>query len=232
LESTGNGPAGVVVGAVVERGAAAVPDSVRRPLGEVLVATGLLSPAELDRALAEQAGTGRLLGQVLVEAGLVPRPLVDHALVGQEHGDVEREAGFGSGLQDALVARHRRPPEEGPAPESAALAAERREPAPVEQPGARVPEPSSLGRPLGELLAAAGLVTEDELAQALAEQERDGGRLGEILLSRGALSRVGLDDTLVERHHGSVELESGFGSGLRGALAKAGPGGPGASASE
>jgi hypothetical protein len=43
---------------------------------------------------------------------------------------------------------------------------------------------------------------------------------------------VGLDDVLVERHHGSVELESGFGSGLRGALAKAGPDRPAASAPE
>jgi hypothetical protein len=102
----------------------------------------------------------------------------------------------------------------------------------VEQPEALVPQPTSLSRPLGELLAATGLVTGDELAQALAEQERDGGRLGEILVARGAVSRVGLDDALVERHHGSVELESGFGSGLRGALAKAGPGGPAASASE
>jgi hypothetical protein len=209
-----------------------MPDSVRRPLGEVLVATGLLTPAELDRALAEQTGTGRLLGQVLVEAGLVPRPLVDHALVGQDHGEVEREGGFGSGLQDALVARHRRPPEDGPAPEAVAVAVERREPAPVEQLEVRESEPASLSRPLGELLAAAGLVTEDELAEALAEQECDGGRLGEILVARGAVSRVGLDDALVERHHGSVELESGFGSGLRGALARTGPDGPAASASE
>ncbi|HWB57189.1 MAG TPA: hypothetical protein VG479_09665 [Gaiellaceae bacterium] len=209
-----------------------MPDSVRHPLGEVLVATGLLTPAELDRALAEQAGTGRPLGQVLVEAGLVPRPLVDHALVGQEHGEVEREGGFGSGLQDALVARHRRPPEDSPVPGAAEPAAERREPPPVEQPEARESNPSSLSRPLGELLAAAGLVTEDEVAQALAQQERDGGRLGEILVARRAVSRVGLDDALVERHHGSVELETGFGSGLRGALAKTGPERPAATASE
>jgi hypothetical protein len=227
-----NGLAGGVVGPAAEMAAAEMPDSIRRPLGEVLVATGLLTPAELDRALAEQAGTGRRLGQVLVEAGLVPRSLVDHALVGQEHGDVEREGGFGSGLQDALVARHRRLPEAVPAREAAEPAVERREPAPVDEPEARIPAVTSCSRPLGELLAAAGLVTEDELAVALAKQDRDGGRLGEILVARGAVSRVGLDDVLVERHHGSVELESGFGSGLRGALAKAGPDRPAASAPE
>ena len=93
----------------------------------------------------------------------------------------------------------------------------------MEQSEEYAPEPASVSRPLGELLAAAGLVTEGELALALAEQERSGGRLGAILVARGAVSRVGLDDVLVERHHGSVELESGFGSGLRGALAKAAP---------
>jgi hypothetical protein len=42
-----------------------------RPLGALLVERGLLTAAELERALAEQRRSGRLLGQVLIGRGYV-----------------------------------------------------------------------------------------------------------------------------------------------------------------
>jgi hypothetical protein len=44
-------------------------------------------------------------------------------------------------------------------------------------------------RQLGELLVAEGLLTEDELEQALAEQAKTGRLLGQILVSNSYLSR-------------------------------------------
>ena len=42
----------------------------------------------------------------------------------------------------------------------------------------------SQGRRIGELLKAAGLITEGQLVEALQEQQRAGGRLGELLIQR------------------------------------------------
>jgi hypothetical protein len=43
----------------------------RGRLGEILVSDGMLSPADLERALAAQRRDGRLLGRVLLDMGLV-----------------------------------------------------------------------------------------------------------------------------------------------------------------
>jgi hypothetical protein len=73
-------------------------------------------------------------------------------------------------------------------------------------------------RPLGQLLVERGLLTSEELEAALDEQERTGGRLGEILLRNDLLSRLALMSSLNEQSLGQA-AESGFGSGLRSALA-------------
>ena len=95
-------------------------------------------------------------------------------------------------------------------------------------------------RPLGQLLVERGLLTSDELEAALDEQERTGERLGEILLRNGLLSRLSLASSLHEQSladpeesfgselgsraplpsGGEPEMEGGFGSGLRDALAR------------
>jgi hypothetical protein len=98
-------------------------------------------------------------------------------------------------------------------------------------------------RPLGELLVQRGLLTPDELEAALDEQDRTGGKLGEILLRNGLLSRLALisslhEQSLAEPADASLgsglpstlggteptvhepEMEGGFGSGLRDALAR------------
>ena len=52
---------------------------------------------------------------------------------------------------------------------------------------------------LGEELASRGLITEEELGEAIAEQERAGGRIGEILVLGGALEEHALLRVLAEK---------------------------------
>lgn len=52
------------------------------------------------------------------------------------------------------------------------------------------------GRRLGELLKAAGLITDEQLADALQEQERDGIRLGQTLVTRGLVSELQITQIL------------------------------------
>jgi glycosyltransferase XagB len=52
---------------------------------------------------------------------------------------------------------------------------------------------------LGEELASRGLITEEELGEAIAEQERVGGRIGEVLVLGGALEEHALLRVLAER---------------------------------
>ena len=54
-----------------------------RLLGELLVAEGLLTPEQLEWALAEQAETGRLLGEIVVQHDLVSMVALVNALVEQ-----------------------------------------------------------------------------------------------------------------------------------------------------
>ena len=61
----------------------------RGRLGEILVTDGLLSSADLARALDEQRRTGRLLGRVLVDLGLVAQADLLAALAKQQGIGVE-----------------------------------------------------------------------------------------------------------------------------------------------
>ncbi len=79
-----------------------------RPLGELFVARGLITEAELEEALAEQLVTGRRLGEVLVDRGLVSGPDLTSILMEQLGVEVAKEDGFGSGLWAEIQRRHRR----------------------------------------------------------------------------------------------------------------------------
>jgi hypothetical protein len=70
-------------------------------------------------------------------------------------------------------------------------------------------------RPLGALLVEAGLVSEHDLVEALAEQERSGRRLGEVLVGRGLVSAPAVANALAEQHGSFLKTEHGFGTGLR-----------------
>jgi hypothetical protein len=72
-----------------------------RPLGQLLVQRGLLSPEELEAALDEQERTGGRLGEILLRQGLLSRLALASSLHEQSLAP-EPESGFGSGLRSAL----------------------------------------------------------------------------------------------------------------------------------
>ncbi len=78
-----------------------------KPLGELLLLKGLVTPDELDRALTEQEETGRLLGAILVERGYVSGPALAVALAEQYGVQLEQQRGFGTGLWAEIDRRHR-----------------------------------------------------------------------------------------------------------------------------
>lgn len=82
-------------------------ESIWRPLGELLLEKGLVTPDELELALAEQADTGRLLGAILVDRGYVSGPALAVALAEQYGVELPTERGFGTGLWAEIERRHR-----------------------------------------------------------------------------------------------------------------------------
>ena len=69
--------------------------------------------------------------------------------------------------------------------------------------------------PLGMLLIEHGVLEEHQVDGALVAQQQRGGRLGEILLERGLVSRPLLARVLARQAGVVLEAEGGFGSGLR-----------------
>src|SRR5712691_487145 len=69
-------------------------------------------------------------------------------------------------------------------------------------------------RPLGQLFVERGLITQEELEDALVEQRETRKRLGTILVSRGLVSGPELTSVLVDQLGMELTKESGFGSGL------------------
>ena len=76
---------------------------------------------------------------------------------------------------------------------------------------------------LGALLLRKGLVSPVELEDALETQRTKGGLLGEILVRAGLASRPAIEDALAEQVGHRVEFEAGFGSGLRSQIASRRP---------
>ena len=72
----------------------------------------------------------------------------------------------------------------------------------------------TIWRPIGELLVEKGLIGEDELAAALAEQAESGQLLGAILVERGLVSGPALATALAEQCGVELPTERGFGTGL------------------
>ena len=82
-------------------------ETIWRPLGELLLEKGLVTPDELELALAEQNETGRLLGAILVDRGYVSGPALAVALAEQYGVELNTERGFGTGLWAEIDRRHR-----------------------------------------------------------------------------------------------------------------------------
>src|SRR5919201_3949531 len=75
-------------------------------------------------------------------------------------------------------------------------------------------------RLLGLLLIEMGVITPEQLDEALEIQAETGERLGEILVDRGFTSRLAIHDALAEQSELFLEPESGYGTGLRAQLVK------------
>jgi hypothetical protein len=69
-------------------------------------------------------------------------------------------------------------------------------------------------RRLGQVLIEAGLISEEELAEALAEQAETGRLLGEILIPRRLVSSPILAQALAVQAGTELVVEQGFGAGL------------------
>jgi hypothetical protein len=80
-----------------------------RPIGELLVAKGLITAEELEQALADQAATGTRLGEILVQSNLISSTELTEVLMEQVGSDVATQDGFGSGLWSELKRRSARP---------------------------------------------------------------------------------------------------------------------------
>ena len=75
--------------------------------------------------------------------------------------------------------------------------------------------PPAAPRRLGELLVEKGLLTGVELEEALAEHEDSGRLLGEVVVDLGYVPMITLVNVLTEQLNGELEQQSGFGTGLR-----------------
>lgn len=73
-------------------------------------------------------------------------------------------------------------------------------------------------RPLGRMLVEQELLSDEQLSDCLDEGERTGSRLGDVLRARGIVSPSALERVLAEQYRLEIELERGFGAGLRGEI--------------
>lgn len=78
------------------------------------------------------------------------------------------------------------------------------------------------GVPLGQLLVERQLVTEEQLAVALAEQERTGKPLGRVLVDLELVNEATVAQALATQHGGVLKTEYGFATGF-GGNGRAGP---------
>lgn len=87
----------------------------------------------------------------------------------------------------------------------------------AEEGGLRPPQ-----EPLGTLLVKRGLITAEQLTEALAEQQSTGQPLGAIVVARGFVAPANVAQALATQHGGILKTEygfaTGFGEGLRPSL--------------
>ena len=139
----------------------------------------------------------RQLGEILVAEELLTedeleQALAEQATTGRLLGQIIVNNGYLSAFSLARVLSDQHGVQLSP-----------REEAPV--PLTAVPsEPQQGWQPLGNLLVDLEFLTESQLHRALAAQREEGGRLGEILVTRGLLSGGELAQALAEQH--GVEL--------------------------
>jgi hypothetical protein len=158
-----------------------------RQLGALLLEQDLVTNHELEQGLTQQARSGRLLGQILVDNGYLSAFSLARVL-SEQHG-IRLQAADADADMPVLPSQSfalADPPEFG--------------------------APPAKWRPLGKLLVEQGVLGEEQLADALGEQQRSHGRLGEILISRKYVSGVQLARALADQHgvdlDGNAKLET------------------------
>ena len=151
-----------------------------RLIGAIFVERGLITEAQLEKALAEQAESGERLGEILVQSYGVPRLELASALA-EQWADMERPR--------AAQPMTPMPPSD----------AEREADDLRAVSGEWTPTETQPRRPIGEIFLERGLVTADQLDAALAEQQATGERLGEVLVSQGIVDRVDLAGALADQ---------------------------------
>lgn len=175
-------------------------------IGKILIDGGFVSVHDLERALEEQRITNELLGQVLVRMGVLEPTDLKAALSVQEYLNKPEEAvkvsaGTRRMLGELLIqAGHITP----------------------EQLEYALAEQKKTGEKLGEVLVRMRLLTDRQLNAVLDFQRMQGDekrspgplRLGELLVSKGYVSREQLNDalykqTLSRKKLGEVLVEEG-----------------------
>jgi hypothetical protein len=136
-----------------------------RPLGALLVERGLLTTAELDRALGEQRRSGRLLGQVLVRRGYVSASALVCALA-EQHG-----VGLSpTSAQETPTSDHPTGTEDRPWRPLGRVLVEKGFVSDAELAQVLAEQAAHPERLLGDILVSEAYVSGHELALALAEQ--------------------------------------------------------------
>ena len=157
-----------------------------RSLGELFVERGLISEADLERALAEQVATKRRLADILVHRGLVTGQDITNALMEQLSDKPAAKAAV-----DAAVTAAPKPAaprtgevvqlsERAPVPEP--------EPAPSPEPQQEVPDPVVYGL----AISAQALIAEADSRRRVAEAELAAEREAHAQVLRG-LEQVGAE---------------------------------------
>jgi hypothetical protein len=141
-----------------------------RPLGELLIETGWVTPTELEGALAEQRRTDRLVGEILVESGYISAFTLGRTLASQHGVDLQP-----TGYVEPVAATTTRPPAE-PGPTTwrplGKLLIEQEFLTRAQLEHALDEQRASGGlRLLGEILVGSGVLSGVSLARALAEQQ-------------------------------------------------------------
>lgn len=180
--------------------------SQQRRLGEILVARGLLTEAELATVLAEQKGSGRMFGEVVVSLGLLTSSAVADALGEQRGWTSVSNLELGGGLDHQVLP----PPDDEPATSTRAaiLPLPPVSPAtPLPAPDALRPDPADADEELAALRAA--LVASEQERQRLRReieqlQAEPTGRFDEdrhlLFVPTSAGYRI------IERHGAAPEL--------------------------
>ncbi len=163
-----------------------------RLIGAIFLERGLVTEEQLQAALAIQVESKEHLGEILVQHFGVSRIELASVLA-EQWAELERanagSAGPGSPSAEATSPQLRVVDEAtGEQPESQG-----------DQANDAAADSAHPRRPLGEILAEQGLVTDAELDRALETQRQGGEKLGEILVAQGSITRLQLASALADQ---------------------------------